>query len=568
MADSTRTGFGFTARRAQAQAWLRFSLIALALGAVSAGCGSDAGSGDAPGSAGSVARGGDAAGGARAGDAGQTSQGAAGAAGDGRTPAAEAGAAGSVAGEAGAGAGGSLGGDASAGAGAGGSVAGDAGTGGEAGEATLRVVNWSIRKQLVTPEGEIGVLEETLRSFLEAETAPTRLRLLTPKGEPRALWTPPAGSYIADFTRHPQGDFSAVLIADDRSVSVVRLAADLKQLALTRINDPEAAHDPHASEAGVTDLVSNGLALDPARIAALGETALVAVVSNVNAVIAYRIPFVAGGFAVPARTLVEPPAGITPFLPIGGSFDTFGALGAWFRCPLDVDEDGNAYVAVWAAPGRIRAHVALFHDGLVQGPIEPGFSFTGDSDLLLTKLDAEGARQWTRVVGSIHEDEPYALRAREGLVAVVGRSRRFVGNDNTAWDALVSVSRANGELVGTRTFAQNDSSILLAVDRVPGRGWLLGGSDGWAQNPEGLSILQFGTKLLFRLDSDDLQGATETALIRYPVEPGPRHNEIRSVLALGNRLWFAGHEDGPIMHTGDGDLSQIHATGVLGSVAR
>ena len=34
-----------------------------------------------------------------------------------------------------------------------------------------------------------------------------------------------------------------------------------------------------------------------------------------------------GGVAT-LRTLIEPPAGLTPFLPIGGSFDTFGAIGA------------------------------------------------------------------------------------------------------------------------------------------------------------------------------------------------------------------------------------------------
>ena len=512
-----------------------------------------------------MTRGGDSAGGARAGDVGQAGKGTAGSAGGGRDPAAESGAGGTLDRDADAGAGGTLGGNADSGAGAGGSLGGDAG--GDPDQAILRIANWSIRKQIITPTDEHVVLEETLQSFFEAAAAPSRLRVLTAKGVQRAIWTPPAGDYISDFARHPQGEFSAVLIADDHTVSAVHLTSDLKQLALGRIDDPEAAHDPHASEAGVTNLLSSGLALDPARIAALGDAALVTVVSNVNAVISYRIPFARADFAVAARTLIEPPAALTPFLPIGGSFDTFGALGGWFRCPLDIDEDGNMYVAVWAAPARIRAHVDLFHDGLAPGPIEPGFPFTGDSDLLLTKLDPDGNRQWTRVVGTIHEDEPYALRARDGLVAVVGRSRRFVGNDNTAWDALISVSRVNGDLIGTRTFALNDSSILLAVDRVPGSGWLLGGSDGWAQNPEGLSVWQFGTKLLLRLDSVDSLDAPGATLIRYPLESGPRHNEVRSVFAGENRFWFAGHEDGPIMHTGDNDRTQIHATGVLGKIA-
>jgi hypothetical protein len=56
--------------------------------------------------------------------------------------------------------------------------------------------------------------------------------------------------------------------------------------------------------------------------------------------------------------------------------------------------------------------------------------------------------------------------------------------------------------------------------------------------------------------------------VRIPLPPGPRHNEIRSVLAGTSGRWFAGHEDGPVMHTGDGDLSQIHATGVVGFVGR
>ena len=56
--------------------------------------------------------------------------------------------------------------------------------------------------------------------------------------------------------------------------------------------------------------------------------------------------------------------------------------------------------------------------------------------------------------------------------------------------------------------------------------------------------------------------------VRWTLAPGPRHNEIRTVVASDAAVWFGGHEDGPIMHTGDGDLTQIHATGVLGTLAR
>ena len=113
---------------------------------------------------------------------------------------------------------------------------------------------------------------------------------------------------------------------------------------------------------------------------------------------------------------------------------------------------------------------------------------------------------------------------------------------------------------GTRTIALDASSIALAVDALPNGGWVLGGSDGWTQNRDGLSILSFGAKLLLELPS------LAADPIRVPLAAGPRHNEIRTVRVAGGRVAFGGHEDGPITHTGDADVGQIRATGVLGTV--
>ena len=156
----------------------------------------------------------------------------------------------------------------------------------------------------------------------------------------------------------------------------------------------------------------------------------------------------------------------------------------------------------------------------------------------------------------MYEDEPYALRSRQGAVAVVGRSRRTSGFDNTFWDAFVAVTASDGTQVGARAIQLNLSSIALAVDALAGGGWVLGGSDGWTQNPSGLSILSFGQKLLLELP---LLAADP---VRVPLPPGPRHNEIRTVMVDGARVAFGGHEDGPLTHSGDGDSSQIRATGV------
>jgi hypothetical protein len=235
-------------------------------------------------------------------------------------------------------------------------------------------------------------------------------------------------------------------------------------------------------------------------------------------------------------------------------------MDAWFRPVLDVDSEGNAYVAIWASPRRIQRHATAFADHLL--PLSTAPDSALDSDILLTKVDRSGARAWSRVVGTAHEDEPYALRATSDSVAVVGRARRNPGFDNTSWDAFISVSSSLGEPLGTRVFQLSNSSILLGVDQLGGGGFVVGGSEGWAQNPDGLSVLSFGSKLLLELPT--LDGDP----VRLPVAGGPRHNEIRSVVAGAGFVAFAGHEDGPVMHTGDGDPGQIHATGIVGFVSR
>jgi hypothetical protein len=422
----------------------------------------------------------------------------------------------------------------------------------------LLVPGFSERKRLRPAPGLDFVLEEVLTSYLVADPPPTRLRRLTRELATRNAWQAPDGEYISDFCVHPSGAVSAVLVASERSVSLVRLDANLELLGTSTIHDPAVADDPHASDIGVTDLTTNPFAWDAARIGANGEAVFTVAVSEINAVIGYRLSFTSGTWSAPLRTLIEPPTGLTPNLPIGGSFDTFGAEAEWFRAPIDLDPDGNAYVALWANPTRIRSHKSAFADGVTPLPGDPDDPGTVDSDVLLTKLDADGNRLWTHVVGTEHEDEPYAVRATRDAVAVVGRSRRFPGFDNTVWDALVSVTSAAGDATETVTLALDASSILLGADARPAGGWIVAGSDGWLQNPDGLSILADGQKLLLELPS------LTTTPIRRTLAAGPRHNELHSVIAEAEGIVFAGHEDGPLTHDGDGDLSAIHATGVLG----
>jgi len=445
---------------------------------------------------------------------------------------------------------------------AGGASAGERGSAGEtgdAGEVALALVpGESERKRVRNAAGRDIVLEEELVGFASPVWPRTRLRTLSSTLETSHEWSAPDNSYVTDFCLHPSGELTVVLIADTHVFSLVRLAPDLSVLGEAEVHDPAVATDPHADATGVTDLEGNGLVLDPAHVAAAGEDAFFVAVTTIDAVIGYRVSFADGAWSAPERTLIEPPVGLTPFLPIGGSYDTFGAIGAWFRAFVDFDASGDAFVATWADPLRIRAHASVFQDGLVPLPPDPDLPGAGDSDMLLTKLDPTGVRLWTRVIGSEHEDEPYALRVQGDAVAVVGRARRFPGFDNTAWDALVSVTSTAGDVSNTVVLTFDASSILLGVGARAGGGWLLAGSDGWVQNPDGLSILSNGNKLLVELPS------LSEPPVRRPLTAGPRHNELHSVFATDGGVAFAGHEDGPLTHSGDGDATQIHATGVLG----
>ena len=423
-----------------------------------------------------------------------------------------------------------------------------------------RTEGWSVRRRRRSPSGNDVTLEEQLTSFAVSPGASRIRRIDAPDVLP---WTAPAGLFIEDAALHRSGAVSAVLVDGDFGIWMARLSPRLELLDLQRLSDPDIAHDPFpVGETGTpppTDVTANGLPRDSVQVAPDEEEAVIAVVTPLDSVLLYRLAFTAR-WESQRRALVLPVSPHAAFLPIGGSFDTFGAMWSSYRTLVDVDADGNAYLAFWVFPRMIQQHDAFVGDGLRPISANP---FSRDSDVLLEKFDRAGHRLWSRVVGTENEDEPYSVRAVDGAVAVVGRSRRFPNDDNTFWDAFISVSGADGTLRGSRTFQLEASSILLSVAGFPGGGWLAGGSEGWSQNPQGLSILTFGSKLLLEIPSLDADP------VRIALPAGPRHNEIRSVLADSRRnRWFGGHEDGPVMHTGDADPSAIHATGVLGFVER
>lgn len=413
--------------------------------------------------------------------------------------------------------------------------------------------------RIAVSPARVVLLEETLAGLEHYAPGPRRVRAIDRRTFAETTWEPAAPARIADAVVHPSGAVSLALVDDERRVTMVRLDSNLVPVATSALLDPEIASDPPISASPPTELLASGFTAEAVRVGALGEDLLVAVFTPNNSLIAYRQRAEAGAFTQTWRALIEPTTGLTPFLPIGGSYDTFGAIVAWFRPGLATDGKGNAYLAVWATASRMRIHNDVFGDDqklLFSGPGE------NDSDVLLTKIDGAGKRLWTRVVGSRYEDEPYALAAAADEVVVVGRSRRNPGHDNSQWDPWLAALDGSGRLLVSRTLPFDALGILLGADVDDTGRIVAGGSDGWIQNPDGLSILTFGTKLLVTLAD---AGA---APLRIPVAQGPRHNEIRSVAATSDGVWFGGHEDGPLTHSGDFDAAQIHATGVVGFAPR
>jgi hypothetical protein len=287
-----------------------------------------------------------------------------------------------------------------------------------------RVSGRSIAR-LAVASARVVLLEETLTGFDQVAPGPRTVHAIDRGSSMEASWQPDASVRIADAVVHSSGAVSVAIVDDQRQISVIALGADLVPRATLRLVDAQVALDPPA-DPGTPDLAANGATGESVRIGALGDDVVVAVFTSRNSVVAYRLHLGDAGYQLCWRSLVEPPVVITPFLPIGGSFDTFTAIVAWFRPYLAIDADGNSYLALWTNPRRIAVHAQVFGDGLTPLPTDPG---ERDSDVTITKLDRNGARVWSRVVGTRFEDEPYAIAARANEVVVAGRSRRNPGND-------------------------------------------------------------------------------------------------------------------------------------------
>lgn len=404
---------------------------------------------------------------------------------------------------------------------------------------------WWIEERLAPQPVAPGDRELGPRSIVRA--APER----------RVVWLPPEGDRLTDAVLHPSGEWSAVGVEADMRIFLARGdRGGLRDRVV--LDDPALASDRRAwTVTPRTVLRVGALSEASPSIVADGEDVVVSLMSEDAAVLAYRWRRAGGAFVRGPRTLVSPAMIITPFLPIGGSFDDFDAVVSPYLTRLGVDARGRAYVATFADMPRLRAHNAAFGTRL-DLQRERLYPRENTSDAMLTRVDRDGSIGFVRVVGTADvEDEVFGVAVGADRVAVLGRSRRELGRDNTELHAMVAEVGLDGGPIGTTTFDALDSGLAQTGAYVGSDLWV-GGTEGWVQNPSGRSVFQEGHGFLIRLREGGAAGRVVTRFDpMLPTTGG--HAELRSIVAAGTALFLGGHEHGPLTHTGDGDRSLIRS---------
>lgn len=402
----------------------------------------------------------------------------------------------------------------------------------------------------------------------ERDLGPRQIVRATASAEREVVWAAPETERLTAAVAHGEGAWSAVgvdgelrpfLVRGDRSGALARITLD----------DPELAGDP-ASWLGSSPpaaLRVSILSEDSVRIGGTADEVVISLVSEQNAVLVYRFRWDGARWQRGPRTLVSPALVQTPYLPIGASYDNFDAVVNAFGARLAVaggQGDGAAYVALTATDSRLRRHNAVFGTRFAPLRSDATQSYR-PTDLLIARIERDGAVAWTRLVGTPDvDDEVYGLAAGPaGEAALVGRVRRERGRDNTEWHPTVTVLDGAGALLTAAVFDAADSGIAQSAAFSQDGSLFVGGTEGWLQNPVGISLGKEGRPFLLRLQADPKTGLSGVAPVRVdgllPATQG--HAELRGLGVASGRLWLCGLERGPLTHTGDADRSLVRADG-------
>lgn len=430
---------------------------------------------------------------------------------------------------------------------------------------TERIPDRSIVAWITADTAEPWWIEERIapqpRNEGDRELGPRSIVRATPTRE--VVWQPGDTDRLTDACRHPSGEWTAVGVDSDHGIFVAR--GDTHGLLdRLRLEDPGLADDSRAwlgTQRTVPRVWS--FSESSVHVVADGEDAVLAFMSEDNAVLGYRLVRREHDFVVGPHVLVSPATAVTPYLPIGGSYDDFDAVVAPYLVHLGIDPRGRVFVAQFADGPRIRRHNAVMGTSLslirnVLGPRE------NTLDALVSGIERDGTIAFATVVGMPDvEDEIFGIAVGETRVAVLGRHRRELGRDNTEIHVMVAELRTDGVPLATTSIDVADSGLAQSGEYLGEQLWI-GGTESWIQNPTGRSVWGEGAPFLLRLsDAADGTRVVERFSHLLPVTSG--HAELRALRIEGTpggprtRLFVGGHENGPQTHTGDADPSLIRS---------
>ncbi|MFO0560932.1 MAG: hypothetical protein U0269_23135 [Polyangiales bacterium] len=410
---------------------------------------------------------------------------------------------------------------------------------------------WWIEEELAPIPYREGDREVGPRAIVRANGEGPSAVVFRAEGAERLAWA----------VAHPSGEWTAAVVDGIGAVSLVRGRADGSVRARVAADDPLFAADPLASfvdAAGPPRAapIAPGRAQDSVRLAVDGEDALLTLTTYWGSVLAYRWRFVDGAFVRSTRTLLVPAGPLPVFIPDTASYDVFDAITSpWSTYPC-VAPDGSAYVAVWIDQNRVRAINAAWSSTLSLLRRDPTLT-ERPSDILVTRILADGTRSRSLVVGTADvDDEPFAIAcSADGRVAIGGRHRREPGRDNTEFHGFVALVDGEGATFAPLSFDGDALTIVQAVAFDRGGAVLFGGSEGWTQNPVGVSVGSPGRPFLARWDG---RGAPE----RSSVVPTRGHSELRAIATSPrSSVALGGIEDGPLSHSYDADRSALRGDG-------
>lgn len=414
---------------------------------------------------------------------------------------------------------------------------------------------WWIEEELVALPNRAGDREIGPRSLVRMRPGSTPVTVFRATGDERLL----------SAVSHPSRAWTAALVDARGAVSLVRGNADGSIVARVAADDPMFAADRLAWFEGgggppTHTPVAPGRAEDSVRLAASGEDVLLTLTTYWGSALAYRWRFVDGAFVRGPRTLLAPANPLPVFIPDTASYDVFDAVTNPWSTHACVAPDGRAYVAIWVDHSRLQVLNAAW--GTRLSLVRRDLTIVErPSDILVTRVERDGARSLQLVVGTADvDDEPFAIAcAADGRVAVAGRHRREPGRDNTEIHGFAAVIDGDRGTFVPRTF-DGQQLALFQTAAFDARGALwLGGTEDWVQNPVGVSVGGQGRPFVVRWDARE-PGEPE----RVTVAATRGHSEVRAIAVTGANdaaLWLAGIEDGPVTHTFDGNRAALRGDG-------